>query len=178
MLKLERRYIGDLEFREGADGAPPELRGVVLKYGDVSTFGDWSETFAPGSLRAAADGVLLNRQHNRDAALARSPDTLELEDGPEAMRMVAKLPDTTLARDVLALVRARVLRSLSVEFHSTREKWTGKRREILEAVLTGIGVVDRGAYPGSTVEARSTAEDLEARWKAAHTSRAGWRPGL
>ena len=176
MDKTERRFIGDLELREGADGAPAELRGTVLKYGDVSTFGDWSETFAAGALKPASRGVVLNRQHDRALPLARTPDTMTLEEGPDAVRMVAKLPDTAAARDVVALVRSKVLRGLSAEFHAVREKWTGKRREVLEAVLTGIGVVDDGAYPGSTVEARS--QDLEARWKAANASRAGWRPGL
>ncbi len=58
------------------------------------------------------------------------------------------------ADDTLTLVRSGVLRGLSIEFAATRERMVGGVRTIQAARLTGIGVVDRNAYPGSTVEAR------------------------
>ena len=171
----ETRFVGPVEIR--AVGDDYELTGTVMKYADRANFGRWEERFEPGALKPADDGVVLNQQHDRRAALARSPDTLTLKDGPEAMRMTAKLPATALAGDVVALVRSKVLRGLSVEFHAKREQWAGRTRIIKEAVLTGLAVVDRAQYGAADVEAR--AADLEQRWQAAHRPvRGGWRPGL
>ena len=73
-----------------------------------------------GSL-AGAD-VILNRQHDRNAPLARTGGGgLSLEDGPDVLGIRAELPPTREADDVLALVRSGVLRGLSVEFVSRSE---------------------------------------------------------
>ena len=78
-----------------------------------------------------------------------------LEDGPDALRMRAELPETTAATDTLALVRAGVLRGLSVEMHPRRESQVSGVRSISKARLSGLSVVDSGAFDGARVEARA-----------------------
>ena len=68
--------------------------------------------------------------------------------------MVATLPETRDCDDVLTLVRAKVLRGLSVEFHTLAERLESLTRVVHRASLRGMAVVDRPAYPGSGVEAR------------------------
>ena len=152
----ERRSF---EIRAADDGT---LSGVVVPYNKPTTIGSFREQFAPGSLRF--DDVLLNRQHQRGVALARTGGGgLELTDGPAELRASITLPDTQDGRDVLTLIRKGVLRGLSAEFHATREEWTGNLRTIREAVLMGVGVVDSPQYAGATVaEIRENSAHVEA----------------
>ena len=170
-MEPETRYLaGPLEIRAGADGKPAVLTGVAMKYGDKATMGRFSEEFRAGSLTPEADGVLLNAHHDRARPLARSPATLRLTDGPTELRIEADLPDTAEARDVAALVKAGVLKGLSIEFRADGEEWAGEHRIVTKATLGAIAVVDKGAYP---------AAGLEARHKAAVALRAPtWRPYL
>ena len=169
-MKPETRFVAGLEVRQAGEGKPLVLTGTAMRYGDRATMGRFSETFRAGSLKPSGDGVILNVQHDRSRPLARTPGTLKLIDGAEALRMEAELPDTAEARDTAALVRAGVLQGLSIEFRADSEEWDGEHRTVTSAVLGGIAVVDTGAYPGAA---------LEARWKAVQASRAPlWRPGI
>ena len=68
--------------------------------------------------------------------------------------MVANLPATTMAADTMELVRAGVLRGLSVEFDAVEERRDGDIRVIVRARLGDVALVDRSQYPQSIVEAR------------------------
>lgn len=131
------------------------LVGTVVDYGDTADRSIFTERFMPGSL--AIDDVLLYAQHERGQPLARTPQTLELRDGPDSLEMVATLPQTRLADDVLQLVSAGVLRGLSVGFVAVRDRMEGRTRIIESAILDHIGVVDRPAYNESTVSVRARA---------------------
>ena len=69
--------------------------------------------------------------------------------------MRATLPETREADDTLALVRAKVLRGLSVEFLAQRERVVAGVRVIERGTVYGLAVVDSGAYPDATVAARA-----------------------
>ena len=152
MNEIENRFI---ELR--ADIEKRELSGIGMSYGEVATIGGlFREKFLPGSFGdvSSAD-VILNFLHERSTPLARSNGGgLVLTDSPEALTIRAVLPETRAANDVLELVRAQVLRGLSLEFRATKEKMVSGVREISKAVLTGVGVVDRPAYVNSTIAAR------------------------
>lgn len=148
---IERRSIPSPELR--AEGLT--LRGVAMPYNEVAvaTFGP--ERFEPGAFgEGRASDVILNLQHQRVVPIARTGAGLELVDGPDALCMVANLPDTTAARDGVELVKAGVLRGLSIEFHALEERLENGVRVISKALLSAIGVVDSPAYELATVEAR------------------------
>ena len=80
-------------------------------------------------------------------------------DTPGALLMAATMPTTRDGDDALELVRSGVLRGLSVEFRTLRDRFVGDLREIGRAVLDGLGLVDRPAYAGSVgLEVRQDAD--------------------
>ena len=161
MTQTERRVV---ELRADPDGR--RLSGRAMVYGEVSP--SFRERFEPGAFGdvGAAD-VVLNVQHERGRALARTGGGgLVLTDGPDALRMAASLPQTREADDVLSLVRAGVLRGLSVEFRAIDEADEGGVRVIRRAELSGLAVVDRAAYEGAAVAARASgAGRRRGRWR-------------
>ena len=154
--ELRQAVGGPVEWRQTATG-PGRLSGFVIRWGEVSTGLPFRERFEPDSLRwRAADGLpIVNVQHRRDRPLARIGGGLELERRAAGLFARVELPDTQEARDAAALVRRRVLRGWSPEFVATRERMAAGVRVIEAADLPGIGLVDSGAYPGSTVAARA-----------------------
>ena len=150
-MSVERRWQA-VELRQRGRA----LSGKIVRYGDVADMGSFREQFAPGAFDGVASAdVVLNAMHDRQRPLARSQGGgLILADGSQALTMVAVLPETREANDTLELVRAKVLRGLSAEFHPLRERMEGDTRVIERAKLVGVGVVDEPAYPASQVEAR------------------------
>ena len=161
MPEWERRY-----FEIRADPDRRLLEGLALAYGDIAKIPGGEETIAAGAFGDVSSlDLSLNVQHERGRLLARTGGGgLVLTDSPERLEISATLPDTREANDALELVAKRVLRGLSIEFRATREARQGVRRIIHAAYLGGIGLVDRPAYPESTVAAR--AEDRTARRRA------------
>lgn len=132
------------------------LTGVALRYGDTARLPWARERIDPGAFGdLTRSDILLNAMHDRAKPLARTGGGgLELIDTSESLSIRATLPDTTGCNDVLALVRGRVLRGLSVEFRADKESWSQpeKLRTIMRARLLAIGVVDIPAYPQSTID--------------------------
>ena len=157
-MQIERRFA---EFR--AEGR--SLVGVVVSYADVARLPFGRERFAPGAFGdlGAAD-VILNLQHDRSRPLARTQGGgLELADTADALTVRAELPETRDGNDALDLVRRRVLRGFSMEFGALREAMDDRVRVVERAELRGIGLVDRPAYQGSTVEVRRRIGGLSGR---------------
>ena len=146
-MEAERRFV---EFR--ADGE--DLVGTVVRYGDrASIAGEWTETFAKGSLKVAAD-VIMNLQHDRSQPVARTGAGLTITDTGSSIEARVRLPDTVYGRQARELVDSKILRGLSVEFRSKKDKWEGRNRTVLDAEMLGVAIVDRPAYPGSTIAQR------------------------
>ena len=131
------------------------LEGEAIVYADEAVFPWGLERVEPGAFLPLGD-VILNRQHDRKTPLARTGGGgLTLVDSPEALRIRAELPDTPSANETLALVRSKILRGLSIEFHAKQERQDGDLRIIERAQLVGVGVVDSPQYGESLVEARA-----------------------
>lgn len=129
------------------------LTGIAMRYGDISP--SHRERFAPGSI-SFADPVVLDREHNRDVALAWMPDGgLELRDEDDALHLVATLPPIPAADGVLDEVRAGKITGLSVDFRALDVTREGGIRVIRKALVRGVGLVRRPSYEASRVEARS-----------------------
>lgn len=144
--KPERRFA---ELRASDTG----IAGVLLRYGDTASFGTFTERFAPGALEARAD-VIANIMHDRTKPVARTGAGLILAMGDDAVEARIEWPETVYAREAKELVEARVLRGFSIEFLARKERFEGRTRIIGAATLTGLGLVDRPAYPDSRIEGR------------------------
>ena len=132
------------------------LSGVGIRYGEVARMPFGKERFLPGAFGDVSGlDVRLNVQHNRDRVIARTPATLQLIDGPDALRVLATLPETREASDALTNVRAGVLRGLSLEFRAGDAPFIDGVRTVRRAGLLAFGLVDTPAYDGSIVEARA-----------------------
>ena len=139
------------------------LSGTALTYGEVTNLGLVNETFKSGAFSPLRDDLILNRQHNRNIPLARTPDSLQVLDTPEKLSLSATLPETRESDDVLTLVRSKVLRGLSIEFKALTENFIDGVRVISKAALYGFGVVDTGQYQGSNdLEARAQRVNIRA----------------
>lgn len=145
----EVRYC---EVRADVEGRT--VTGTAVRYGDVADIaGLFRESIEPGAFRHP-DDVILNAHHDARQPLARAGGgALTLTDTAQAMTFRAVLPRTTAADDALALMAAGVIRGASVEMAVTDDEWSegGSRRIIRGAVLHGIALVPRPAYPESSV---------------------------
>lgn len=65
--------------------------------------------------------------------------------------MRASLPEGSAA---VQLVKRRSVDSFSIEFHALKERRENGVRVIERAILSGLALVDRGAYPQSKAEVR------------------------
>ena len=128
--------------------SPGRLVGTLITFGERA--GDRAEVFEPDSLEWPDEGVVLRRQHDRGAPIARV--TPEVRDG--AVVVDVALPETRAGRDAAAEVRSGLLTGLSVEFRARRQRYVGGVRRIADALLTGAGLVDSPSYKGSAVEVR------------------------
>ena len=122
------------------------LSGTAMRYGDVSP--DFRERFLPGAF-GEVRSIAVNLQHDRNVIVV--PDAL-LTDSPRELRVRAELPPGSAA---LNLVRRGALNGFSVEFHAESERRESGIRVIERAVLAGLALVDRGAFPGATAEVRA-----------------------
>ena len=121
------------------------LSGRALVYGDVSP--DFRERFEPRAFGTVGT-IPVNLQHDR--SLVVTPSAV-LTDSPRELRVRADLPEGSAA---LALVKRGALSGFSIEFHARAERREAGVRVIERAELTGLALVDRGAYPQSTAEIR------------------------
>lgn len=138
-----------VELRADDDMASPgRLTGTLMRYGERAS--DRAEVFEPGSLEWPAGGVVLRRQHDRAAPIARMVPEVR---GREVV-IDSPLPDTTAGRDAAREVRAGLLTGLSVEFRAALQSHAAGERRIKRALLTGAGLVDSPSYAGSRVEVR------------------------
>lgn len=127
-----------------------------MRYGSIGEGPHGPEVFLPGSFGNVEQAdILLNVQHDRSRVLARAPGTMRLIDSNSVLTLTAKPPDTAEARDAKLMVRAGVLQGLSIEFNAKEQEQRNGVRVISRAELVGVGLVDRPAYPESTVEARA-----------------------
>ena len=127
--------------------SPGRIVGSLMTYGERAK--DRAEMFAPGALSWPDGGIILNEQHNRQAAIMRFVPEVE---GNE-VRINAPLPDTQRGRDAATMIRNKTMTGLSIEFRAQSEGRAGGMREVRRAVLAAAALVDSPSY-ATTVEIR------------------------
>ena len=144
-MKPERRYAGEIRV------SGRTLSGPALVYGDTSP--SHRERFIPGAFGdgVAANPIALNLQHDPERVIARNGSGLTLTDSRQSLDIRAELREGSAE---LQLVRRGALRGLSIEFSAEKESQSNGVRVVERAQLLGIGLVDAGSYPRSTVELR------------------------
>ena len=154
-MAIEFRFAA-VEVR-AADGGL--IVGCAMAYGrEADIAGVFRESVDAGAFGTIGD-VILNLMHDRREPLARTEGGgLELEDGAEALRLRADIPE--YRADVRDQVKRRILRGFSVEMEVKAEDWPDPSRRIIRAAtLWNIGLVDRPAYDEATAAIAKRAKE-------------------
>jgi len=184
---IEYRAISGLETRAAPDasGLLGMLRGYAAKFNaDSLPFsgydGPWVERIAPGAFKRTlveSPDVVCLWSHDTSSPVARSPQTLALREDDVGLVCDISLVDTALNRDLLARVKAGIVRGMSFGFMPVKTEWKVSQsadapdiRTLLDVDLMEISAVVWPAYPDTELGARShrelrkvcgTAQDLK-----------------
>ena len=132
-----------------------QLRGMALPFEIPTEIAPGQfEQFSRGSVTTTGE-ALMTVNHEPGRILAREPATLKFETRRDGLYLTADVPETSEGNDILALVKAKTLRSLSVEFRPLAERQEGSLRVIDAALISGVSVVARPAYSATSLEARA-----------------------
>lgn len=152
------------ETRQAVDGmltaAGRTLEGYAAVFGVETRIKDFREIVMPGAFSASLGrDILALVDHDPVKVLARTRSgNLKLKEDGKGLRFSVALPDTTLAHDVLEMVKRGDMGGCSFAFQVAPggETWQGKRRELRAVTLYEISVVSAWpAYAGTSVQARA-----------------------
>ncbi|MDR3362393.1 MAG: HK97 family phage prohead protease [Desulfovibrio sp.] len=158
------------ETRQAVDGmltaSGRTLEGYAAVFGVETRVKDFREVVMPGAFAASLGrDVLALVDHDPGKVLGRTRSgTLRLREDSKGLHFSVALPDTTLARDVLEMVKRGDMGGCSFAFTVAPggETWQearplrGKRRELRAVTLHEISVVSAWpAYQGTEVHARA-----------------------
>jgi len=139
-----------------------KLTGYAAVFDSPAHIAGFTEVIKPGAFRDSLTerrDIVAMIDHNPSKILGRTKSqTLRLWEDEKGLAYEIDLPDTTEARDLLALAERGDLGGMSFGFVVPEggQRWQeGRRREIINATLHEISVVHAWpAYAGTTVEAR------------------------
>lgn len=172
-MQIEARMVHEpVSVRADEDGQ--KLDGYAAVFNRETVIGGaFREAIAPGAFTAAMAGgdvrALFN--HDPNQVLGRTASkTMTLEQDDNGLRYVIVPPDTTLGRDVMALVARGDVTGSSFGFTVKRDEWRkadepgGLPLRTIHEVewLRDVGPVTFPAYEETTVQARSHAAAMVA----------------
>lgn len=166
--EYEVRACGGLELRAAASPFIATLAGYAAKFNSASlpfegTVRPWIEKIVPGafsrSLREHPD-VLALFSHNNDQPIARTTGgTLALNEDSIGLHFEAKIAPTSIGKDLVEMVRSKVITGMSFAFSPVKTRWTeGEEydtRELQDITLHEISAVAFPAYPSTEIGERS-----------------------
>jgi hypothetical protein len=122
----------------------------------------FTERVAPGAFDRSLEGnVSLLIGHDRRELLANTKSgLLQLRSDERGLAYEVELPDTQKARDVRALVESGVLTEMSFGFYVRSDAWEGDQRTLKDVDLREVSLVENGAYPQTSAEARTHSPGL------------------
>lgn len=168
-----REFVAELELdpETRADGSGLKLSGHAAVFNSESRDLGFRETIRPGAFKRALSrpetDVYLLFGHAGQPLARQSAGNLELREDGRGLAFNATLANTTLARDLVELVRAGVVQSMSFAFSVTPAGYTertvnGERLREIHSIdqIYEISAVTEPAYEATDVAARgSTALD-------------------
>lgn len=181
MKNREVRYIPAKELRAvtNPDGSRT-LSGYAALFNSLSVdFGGWQEIIAPGAFTRSLKGnpdVVCLRDHDNAILLGRTRSgTLTVAEDNVGLRFDCKLPATTQATDLIALIERGDIDGCSFSFSANIDDWKttpdGKTiRTLIDVDLFDVSAVSEPAYPDTSLSIRSAPKEirslLESRKKA------------
>lgn len=143
------------------------LRGLAIPYGAQTRINGGTESIAVGAASASLLGrdILALVDHDAGKVLGRTKSgTLRLSEDIRGVSFEIDLPDTTAARDALALIERGDAGGMSFGFNVPKggDEWRGTHRTLRTIHLHEISVItSHPAYQATTVEARGAANSME-----------------
>jgi HK97 family phage prohead protease len=175
-MDLERLFVPLAEAGlcvEERAGGSPTIRGISPPWRSMSyDLGGFREQFVDTAFDEAlaeSPDVLGLFNHSEDNVLSRTTSgTLRLGKQPEGLGFAMDAPDTSLARDLMVLIRRGDISGASFAFslrgpkdaaEEFRQEADGSyTRTVKNANIYDVSIVTRPAYPRSTVALRSFEE--------------------
>jgi HK97 family phage prohead protease len=103
---------------------------------------------------------LLVGHDSRDLLANTKSGLLQLRSDQHGLAFEVTLPDTQRAKDVRQLVDAGVLSEMSFGFQVIADSWVGNTRTLSQVALREISIVENGAFPQTSAEARTLQSGL------------------
>jgi HK97 family phage prohead protease len=180
MMNRELRTFLAQELRASGNDKQPRIEGYAATFGTMTNIGgQFNEVIQRGAFKrtlAADDEVVALIDHNSSLLLGRrSAGTLTLSEDATGLKFAVELPDTSVARDAYANLKAGNLRECSFGFYvdgPDGESWSQMPdgtplRTLLSVRLFDVSVVTFPAYDGTSAAARNViAPHVEARMAA------------
>lgn len=169
-MGIERRFVSaEVRVAEDADGQS-HIRGYGAVFNEWSLdLGGFREMIEPGAfsktLQEADVRSLWN--HNPDYILGRNKSgSLHLFEDARGLGYDVVPPDAQWARDLIVSIRRGDVSQASFGFETLRDRWDQDEeghvtRRLLEVKLFDVGPVTFAAYPQTSAEARSKAQELQ-----------------
>lgn len=142
---------------------PLIVEGTVIVFDKPADMDGYTEFIAGNALDGVdLDNITLLVNHNGTGIpLARSPKTLTLTVSETGLEMRAQLPDTEQGRSVYEAIRRGDLSEMSFAFDISEYAFDEQKRECTItkiAAVYEISIVNRAAYPQTSVQARAGKE--------------------
>ena len=103
---------------------------------------------------------LLVGHDSRDLLANTKSGLLQLRSDQHGLAFEVTLPDTQRAKDVRQLVDAGVLSEMSFGFQVIADSWVGNTRTLSQVALREVSIVEKGAYPQTSAEARTLSSGI------------------
>ncbi len=172
----EIRVSSGVELRE-VEGKPV-LAGYAAKYGTDSKpiYGEFVETIAPDAFKRTVAEALIDVRalfnHSKDMLLGRlGSKTLRLFNDATGLRFELDVPDTTLGRDTLELVKRGDIYGMSFAFRCVKDAWQYPttrgdmaKRTLLDCDVYDVSPVTDPAYEDTSIAVRSYTDNQPVDW--------------
>lgn len=160
--KMEiRAFTEAIEVRAGGDGM--SFTGYAAVFDSPSEPLPFIERIAPGAFAStirSRNNVYLLANHDFTTPLARTRNkSMTLTEDGHGLRVEAKLPDTTVGRDLAVLLRDGIVDSMSFGFSVPKngDAWSedGMQRTLKSVRLHEVSIVTMPAYRATSASVRS-----------------------